>query len=198
MVTNPLNGVLAYSSNALSKKNTSSSSNFALFTEKEQKSFFSTDEADTYSSTSSTYKNVTTASDMYTKQLYNNIINISNQSPYGAMADNSGNITYNGVTYQYSSSDNTLCLGDMRYKEDVLDIPLSGGDTLRVNRNNMDQLARSIGMFTPADQKRIMEAIYTDAKCRSKEAEIEENENKVLDSLFKSNSEDDKTSKEFD
>ncbi len=42
-----------------------------------------------------------------------------------------------------------------------------------VNRDNIDQLAKAIGMFSPEDINRIMKAISTDAKARSKKIEIE-------------------------
>lgn len=40
----------------------------------------------------------------------------------------------------------------------------------------------------PADQKAIMEAIYTDSKCRSKQTEVDAIEDKVLASLFNESS----------
>jgi hypothetical protein len=180
--TNSLNGVSSFY-NTIKKKNSESNSDFTLnATEKERT--YSTVETNTYSPTNGSFTNVTTTSDTYNNIVYNNVISMSMQSPYGAMADDLGLISYNGVTYQYSSSDRYLCLGDMNEEDNILTIPLSSGDTLRINRNSIDDLAKSISMFPPKDQKRIMEAIHTDAKCRSKRNEMEEFENKVLNSLF--------------
>lgn len=178
-----LNGVTYYCNGLFKNQVKSTSSDFTL-TKEEKENFLSTGKTDTYTSTNTSFVNVTTTSDVYTNLIYNNIINLSRQSPYGAMANDSNIIAYNGVTYQYSSSTNCLCLGDMSKEDNILTIPLSTGDTLLVNRNNLDDLAKSISMFVPADQKRIMDAIYTDAKCHSKQVEMETKESEVLDSLF--------------
>lgn len=182
--TNSLNTVSSYCNELIKKQVDTTGSGFTL-TKEEKENFLSTVKTDTYTSTNSSFTNVTATSDVYTNLIYNNVINLSRQSPYGAMANASNLIAYNGVTYQYSSTTNCLCLGDMKEEDNILSIPLSTGDTLLVNRNNLDDLAKSIGMFVPADQKRIMDAIYTDAKCRSKQVEIEAKEGEVLDSLFK-------------
>lgn len=97
----------------------------------------------------------------------------TNPFPYSHMADDSNIISYKGATFVGNSENNTLCLGDMSDKNNVLSIPLSDGGTLMVNRDNIGQLAKAIDMFSPKDINRIMKAISTDAKARSKEAEIE-------------------------
>ena len=186
--TNSLNGVSSYCNGLLKNQGKSTDSDFTL-TKEEKDDFLSTCQTNTYTSSNNSFSNVTTTSDMYTKLIYNKVINLSRQSPYGAMANDSGLIAYNGVTYQYSSSTKHLFLGDMSVKENILTIPLPSGDTLQVNRNNFEDLTKSIGMFVPADQKAIMDAIYTDAKCRGKQAEIEAKKNEVLESLFEETSE---------
>lgn len=186
--TNSLNGVSSYCNSLIKNKEKSTDSGFML-TKEEKEAFLSTCKTDTYTSSNNSFSNVTTTSDMYTKLIYDKVINQSRQSPYGAMANDSGLIAYNGVTYRYSSSTKHLYLGDMSIKENILTIPLPTGDTLKVNRNNFEDLTKSISMFVPADQKAIMDAIYTDAKCRGKQAEIEAKKNEVLDSLFDDTSE---------
>lgn len=157
--------------------------NFSL-TEVDRDQLLSAKTGDTFISTTGDYTNETATSDTYSNWVYNNVIDISRQSPYGAMANANGIINYNGVTYVYNSTDKYLDLGDMTDQDQVLRIPLSTGDTLRVNRDNIDQVAKSISMFTPADQKRIMDAIYTDAKCRGKKLEAEEFKKKVMDAIL--------------
>lgn len=139
---------------------------------------------DTYTSTTTTYTNTTVGSDQYLNLTYNKIIEQTNQSPYGCMADANGFVTFNGVTYQYNCNSKYLDLGDVSNEDNILTIPLSCGDTLRVNRDNIDDLAKSIGMFTPQDQKRIMDAIRTDAKCKEKKQEVEDFINKTYEQLL--------------
>ncbi len=99
--------------------------------------------------------------------------NTTNSFPYSHMADENNMINYKGATFVGDSETNTLCLGDMSVEENILSSPLSDGGTLRVNRNNIGQLAKAIDMFAPADINRIMKAISTDAKVQQKENEIE-------------------------
>lgn len=93
--------------------------------------------------------------------------------PYSELADESGQISYNGVTFQCDYEHNALCLGDMSNEKEILTIPLSGGGTLKVNRNSLNDLSKAIGMFTPEDVKRILAAIATDKKAEEKKNEME-------------------------
>lgn len=93
--------------------------------------------------------------------------------PYSALAEN-GVIEYNGVIFTCDSERHAICLGDMSSEENVLNIPLSGGGCLRVNRDNIDQLSKAIGMFSPEDINLIMRAIAQDAKVNEIQNEIEE------------------------
>ena len=95
--------------------------------------------------------------------------------PYAEMIDpETGVISYNGVVFVPDSQKNAICLGDMSNEDNILTIPLSKGGSLRVNRNNIDQLGKAIDMFSPEDIRRIMEAISLDAKVQKEKAEIEE------------------------
>lgn len=93
--------------------------------------------------------------------------------PYSNLVKD-GVIDYNGVVFVCDYDQNALCLGDMTNSDNVLSIPLSGGGTLRVNRDNIDDLARAIGMFSPEDVNRIMRALAEDAQCSRKLNEIED------------------------
>lgn len=48
-----------------------------------------------------------------------------------------------------------------------------------VNRNNIDDLARAIGMFSPEDINRILRAIKLDGKIQQMKREIEEMEDGI-------------------
>lgn len=98
--------------------------------------------------------------------------------PYGHLAKD-GVIVYNGVTFVCDEKTNSICLGDMTDKENVLTIALSGGGHLKVNRNSIGLLSRAAGMFTPQDLNLIMRAIAQDSKIQSVQEEIEDEEASV-------------------
>ena len=96
--------------------------------------------------------------------------------PYGEMAED-GVIEYNGVTFVCDYQHNRLTLGDTTNKEDCINISLSGGGSLLVNRDNIDALSRAIGMFSPEDVKRILEALARDNKIQQMKKELDDMEN---------------------
>ena len=93
--------------------------------------------------------------------------------PYGHLAKD-GVIIYNGVCFVCDEETNSICLGDMTDKENVLNIPLSGGGHLKVNRNSIGLLSKAASMFTPEDLNLIMRAISQDTKLQSIQKEIED------------------------
>ena len=98
----------------------------------------------------------------------------TNTFPYAHLDKNGDNIiSYKGAAFVGDSENNTLCLGDMSQTDNILSIPLSDGGRLLVNRDNIDELSKALDMFSPKDINRIMKAISTDAKLRSKQLEIE-------------------------
>lgn len=101
-------------------------------------------------------------------------------TPYSYLADEEGNIIYNGVLFVTDVGNNAICLGNMSDESNVLTIPLANGGSLKVNRNNIGDLGRAIGMFSPEDIRRIMEAVATDAHCQKKLHEMEDEENDAL------------------
>lgn len=103
-----------------------------------------------------------------------------NTAPYGYLADEAGTICRNGIAMQCDEKNNALCLGDMSRPDKVLNIPLSGGGVFRVNRDNFGDISKVIGMFSPEDARRIMEAVSLDRKLRQKQQEAEETEDILL------------------
>ena len=95
--------------------------------------------------------------------------------PYGHLAKD-GVIEYNGVVFVCDEKTNSICLGDMTDEENVLNIPLSGGGHLKVNRNSIGLLSKAAGMFSPEDLNLIMRAIAEDTKIQSVKKEIEDEE----------------------
>lgn len=98
--------------------------------------------------------------------------------PYGYLAKD-GVIEYNGVCFVCDEKTNSICLGDMTDEKQVLNIPLSGGGHLKVNRANIGQLSQAIGMFCPEDVNLIMRAIAQDNKIQSVKEEIKDEEASV-------------------
>lgn len=95
-------------------------------------------------------------------------------APYRELADESGVIYYNGVTFVCDDVRGALCLGDVSDDSKVLTILLSGGGTLKVNRDNKADLAGAIGMFKPKDMQRILEALAQDNKIKEVKEKIED------------------------
>lgn len=102
------------------------------------------------------------------------------KAPYSHMAKD-GVIEYNGVVFSCVDDQQQLCLGDVSNRDKVLNIPMSGGGCLLVNRDNIDDLARAIGMFSPEDARRIMDAIAQDAKIQKMQKEIDDAVNSIGD-----------------
>lgn len=106
-------------------------------------------------------------------------------APYSFLADADNTITYNGVTFICDNQSRALCLGDMSNKNNVITIPLAEGGCLKVNRDNLGDLAKAIGMFSPEDVNRILNAIALDAKVRKEQNEVEEKEMRFWKNMIK-------------
>ncbi len=96
-----------------------------------------------------------------------------NGVPYFYMAKD-GIIDYNGVVFFCDEEHRAICLGDTSDKSKCLNIPLSGGGSLIVNRDNLSGLAKAIGMFSPEDVNLIMRAIAEDAKIQQMKQQIDD------------------------
>lgn len=95
------------------------------------------------------------------------------KAPYDYLAKD-GVIEYKGAVFVCDQEHNCLCLGDVSDRKNVLTIPLSGGGCLKVNRDNLGELADAIDMFSPEDINLIMRAIARDNKARSMQKEMED------------------------
>lgn len=105
------------------------------------------------------------------------------QAPYSFLAVDDGMqkyIEHNGVVFLCDDQKQAITLGDMSNSDNVLTIPLEKGGCLKVNRDNLDDLAKAIDMFSPADVGRIMRAIASDTKVQQMKQEIEEEKNSVV------------------
>ena len=89
--------------------------------------------------------------------------------PYGHLAKD-GVIEYNGVVFTCD-------------EKNVLNIPLSGGGHLKVNRNSIGLLSKAASMFSPEDLNLIMRAIAEDTKIQSVKKEIEDEEASIGNQL---------------
>lgn len=98
--------------------------------------------------------------------------------PYGYLAKD-GVITYNGIQFTCDEKTNSICLGDVTDPKKVINIALSGGGHLKVNRANLGQLSKAIGMFSPEDVNLILRAIHLDTKLQSIQKEVDDLEANV-------------------
>lgn len=98
--------------------------------------------------------------------------------PYSNL-EKDGMIQYKGVVFVCDDQHNRLCLGDVSDKSKCLNIPLSGGGCLLVNRDNLGDLAQAIGMFSSEDVNRIMRAIAEDNKAQQMKNEIEDEKSSI-------------------
>lgn len=98
--------------------------------------------------------------------------------PYGHLAKD-GIIEYNGVCFVCDEETNSICLGDVSDSKKVITVALSGGGHLKVNRDNLGDLSRAVGMFSPEDLNLIMRAIAKDTKVQSMQREMEDVEGRV-------------------
>lgn len=106
--------------------------------------------------------------------------------PYGHLAKD-GVITYNGVAFICDEKTNSICLGDVSDPKKTINIPLSGGGHLKVNRGEIGQLSKAIGMFSPEDVNRILRAIHLDTKLQSVQKEMEDLEESVGEKITSDN-----------
>lgn len=99
-----------------------------------------------------------------------------NTNVYFERANGRNEIEYKGVTFVCDRATNELKLGNCSNPDKCIRVPLAGGGTLVVNRNNIDDLARAIGMFSPEDKANIMRAIQSDRIAQKALSEIEKTE----------------------
>ena len=101
------------------------------------------------------------------------------RGPYEDLAVD-GIISYNGTTFVCDREKNQLRLGDTSDKSRCLNIPLSGGGNLIVNKDNLEDLSNAIGMFNPKDQYLIMRALMEYKKIQEIKGEIEESDSIMI------------------
>ena len=94
-------------------------------------------------------------------------------APYVYLAKD-GEIDYNGVIFRLDTKQNQLKLGDTSDKSQCLNIQLSGGGYLIVNKDNLGQLSDAIGMFNAKDQFLILNALMMERKIKEVKGEIDE------------------------
>ncbi len=109
-----------------------------------------------------------------TEEAIRKLLGKDRQAPYSLMADVNGVVDYNGVIFQCDFENNRICLGNVSDPSKCISVPLERGGCLVFNRDNIEDLSRAIGMFSPEDVKRIMQAIAQDAKVRQTQMQIED------------------------
>lgn len=98
--------------------------------------------------------------------------------PYGYLAKD-GVINYNGVIFVCDKEHKAIHLGDTSDMKKCIRIPLSKGGSLIVNRDNLGDLSKAIGMFSPEDVNLILRAIAEDAKVQQMKHQIDEDKSGI-------------------
>lgn len=96
-----------------------------------------------------------------------------NGVPYSYLAKD-GIIDYKGVIFVCDEEHRSINLGNTSDMSKCIRIPLSGGGSLVVNRDNLGDLAKAIGMFSPEDVNLILRAIAEDAKIQQMKQQIDD------------------------
>lgn len=115
-----------------------------------------------------------TIDDMVAEEAIQKLLDKGNRAPYSLMADENGIVNYKGVEFRCDYENNRLCLGDVSNPKNCITVGLEKGGCLVFNRENIDDLVKAIGMFSPEDINRIMRAIAQDAKLRQVQLQIED------------------------
>ena len=119
------------------------------------------------------------------------------RAPYDYLAED-GEINYNGVIFQLDTKQNQLLLGDTSDKSKCLNIQLSGGGYLVVNKDNLGQLSDAISMFNAKDQFLILNALMMERKIKEVKGEIEEADSVMIGGKAYTQKEWDHTLARFD
>lgn len=106
---------------------------------------------------------------------------------YFRLADETGAINYNGTIFTCDYKSNTLKLGDCSNLKNCIQIVLSGGGSLVVNKDNIDELINAISMFSPEDVACILRTIQ---KERMVQKALNETEEKIAPELIESSAPD--------
>lgn len=93
--------------------------------------------------------------------------------PYEHLAKD-GIINYKGVVFVCDENKNALLLGDCSNPKNCISVNLENGGRLIVNRENLNELADAISMFSPEDIRRILCAIADDKKIQATQKEIDD------------------------
>ncbi len=112
--------------------------------------------------------------DVISDEIIEKLLGKGQQAPYSLMADENGVVTYQGVVFQCDYENNRICLGDVSNPGNCISVPLEKGGCLVFNRDNIGELSKAIGMFSPEDVNRIMRAIAKDAKLKQTKMQIED------------------------
>ena len=97
--------------------------------------------------------------------------------PYSALAKD-GIIEYNGVIFQCDYEKNAIYLGDMSEGADIITVNLPSGGTLKINADNIEQISRCAGMFTPEDLNAILRAIHEHEHTKNAEFQTKDRSDK--------------------
>lgn len=118
------------------------------------------------------------------------IIGEKPKDPIAALVGSEGGLLeHNGVVLAVDTTRSIISIGDVSNPDNVFRVGLSTGYTLKVNWDNITDLAKSLDLFTPEDVKRILHALQTSKHSKEKLGELEELYSKICEQLEKNTSE---------
>ena len=100
---------------------------------------------------------------------------------YFKLADEMGIINYNGTKFTCDYKTNTLKLGECGNLKNCIQIALTGGGSLIVNKDNIDELINAISMFSPEDVACILRTIQKERMIQKAISDTEEIASEVLE-----------------
>lgn len=106
---------------------------------------------------------------------------VGSANRYFQYADETGIIDYNGIIFYCDSSADTLKLGDCSNPSDCIQISLTDGGSLMVNRNNLDQLYDALPFFSPEDMLIILQVLQKEKMADNSLVGMEEEEDRILE-----------------
>lgn len=105
---------------------------------------------------------------------------LESENRYFRYADERGVIDYKGIIFYCDTQTDTLKLGDCSDASACIQISLTEGGSLMVNRNNLDQLFDALSFFSPEDMVKILQVLQKEKMSENSLAKIEQEEDKLL------------------
>lgn len=106
---------------------------------------------------------------------------VGSANQYFQYADETGIIDYNGIIFYCDSSTDTLKLGDCSNPSECIQISLTDGGSLMVNRDNLEQLFDALPFFSPEDMMVILQVLQKEKMADNSLFGAEQEDDRILE-----------------